>query len=569
MAPLLRTLSCVGFGRRLPCLPPLRPFALFPCRSFPSSWSPPLKGGGNFPCLLSLSPLSHFLTLIPTMSNASTPASPYQQLLDTLPFEPPTSPVLHAPTPLSPRHSGNFHIPYHVFQRVLASLKAGEGLAYAAATDIQLDKIRNVVGPLFNELPSVDQHDRALQVCLILDPEVYRPLPRSPSIGTRSSNSPLPRPPLTRSPSPHSPQRPPTPYRPVKSPPVTMYPSSALPSPSHPSPIPVLASLPTKFSELPTNALYDVMLLLRTSPDTAPVTIHPPMWSGTSEYHERHYAMPDTDEPLSQETTIEHALSYLLDLEGDCAAGLACALHGLDDRGIEDDLCRWKSWTSCLADLQAVQTHLDSLITQHTMELQMISNRLRNAHAYPRLFPHLVAQGLIPNSWSPPLSRLLSLRAGAGPSNPPAPIHGLSNDRVWSDFHGTCYRCGEWGHRHIDCLAPFAISVTDPHRRPLDERITSHPHSHVACISSSCAHALPPVFRTDSTTGRHAPTRFDYCVRTHRRCQCCDHRCHFCPHCRVDMRTNPHQDTCCFADEDEYSHYDDYAYIGNDAEAYN
>jgi len=55
------------------------------------------------------------------------------------------------------------------------------------------------------------------------------------------------------------------------------------------------------------------------------------MWSGASEYHERHYAMPDTDEPLSQETTIEHALSYLLDLEGDCAAGLARALHGLDD----------------------------------------------------------------------------------------------------------------------------------------------------------------------------------------------------------------------------------------------
>src|SRR5882762_2596840 len=129
------------------------------------------------------------------MSNTSTPASPYQQLLDTLPFEPPTSPVLHAPTPLSPRHSGNFHIPYHVFQRVLASLKAGEGSAYVAATDKQLNKIRNVIGPLFNELPPVDQHDRALQVCLILDPEVYRPLPRSPSTGTRSSNSPLPRPP--------------------------------------------------------------------------------------------------------------------------------------------------------------------------------------------------------------------------------------------------------------------------------------------------------------------------------------------------------------------------------------
>src|SRR5882762_10945815 len=170
------------------------------------------------------------------MSNPSTPLSPYQQLLDTLPFNPPTSPVPPASSPNSPRHSGNFHIPYHVFQRVLTSLKAGEGSAYVAATDVQLDKIRDVVGPLFNELPPVDQHDRALQVCLILDPEVYRPLPHSPSTGTRSSNSPLPRPPMTRSPSPHSPRRPLTPYRPVESPPVTMYPSSALPSPSQPSP---------------------------------------------------------------------------------------------------------------------------------------------------------------------------------------------------------------------------------------------------------------------------------------------------------------------------------------------
>src|SRR5882762_273372 len=107
------------------------------------------------------------------MSNPTIPLSPYQQLLDTLPFNPPTSPVLHAPTPTSPRHSSNFHVPYFVFQRVLASLKAGEGSAYVAATDAQLDKIHNIVSPLFNELPPIDQHDRALQVCLILDPEVY------------------------------------------------------------------------------------------------------------------------------------------------------------------------------------------------------------------------------------------------------------------------------------------------------------------------------------------------------------------------------------------------------------
>src|SRR5882762_8514709 len=184
----------------------------------------------------------------------------------------------------------------------------------------------------------------------------------------------------------------------------------------------------------------------------------------------------------------------------------------------------------------------------------MISNHLRNAHAYPRLFPHLAAQGLIPNSWSPPLSRLLSLHAGAGPSDPPPPIRGLSDNHVWSDFHGACYHCGEWGHRRIDCLAPFPISITDPHHRPLDERITSRPSSHVARISSSHAHPLPSTFRTESTTSRRAPTRFDYCVRIHRRHQCCDHCCHFCPKCSIDMRTNPHKNLCRYATADEYSY---------------
>ena len=64
--------------------------------------------------------------------------------------------------------------------------------------------------------------------------------------------------------------------------------------------------------------------------------------------------MPDTDGPPMEDMEIEHALSYLLDLEGECTAGLARALHGLDDQGVEDDLCRWKSWTSCLTDLQAI-----------------------------------------------------------------------------------------------------------------------------------------------------------------------------------------------------------------------
>src|SRR5882762_3403899 len=348
------TTSCIG--RVTPC--PMTsgfhpPNSLMPRTSSPPSMPPTLPPLHPPPLLVPpivvvaavkrggvISPLSsHSLptSLVTTMSNSFAPASPYQQLLATLPTEPTTSPIVHKPSPRSPRHLGNFHVPYFVLQRVLASLKAGEGSAYAAATDLQLTKIRDVVGPHFNTLSPIDQQDRALQVCLLLDPEVYRPLPRSSPTGTRSSNSPLPRPPyypsspMSHSPDPHSPCRPPTPYRPIESPLVTMYPSSALQSPSQRPPTPVLASLLTKFSELPANALYDIMILLRTSPDTAPVTIHPSMWSGASEYHERHYAMPDMDEPLSQETTIEHALSYLLDLKGDCATGLARALHGLDD----------------------------------------------------------------------------------------------------------------------------------------------------------------------------------------------------------------------------------------------
>jgi len=50
----------------------------------------------------------------------------------------------------------------------------------------------------------------------------------------------------------------------------------------------------------------------------------------------------------------------------------------------------------------------------------MITNHLQNAHTYPCLLPHLAAEGIIPNSWSPPLSHLLSLCAGASPSDPPS-----------------------------------------------------------------------------------------------------------------------------------------------------
>src|SRR5882724_10697839 len=178
---------------------------------------------------------------------------------------------------------------------------------------------------------------------------------------------------------------------------------------------------PSKFSELPGDTMYRIMLLLRTYPDTAPVTPHPPAWADGPGYEERHYAHPDAEGPLVEDQLLHPNLAYLLDMaKGDCGMGVARALHGLDDQGIRGDLTRWTDWTKCIKSLAALEYHLGELLWQRRMELEMIANRLQNAHAYPRLLPHLAAEGIIPYSWSPPMSRLLSLRVGAGPSDPPS-----------------------------------------------------------------------------------------------------------------------------------------------------
>src|SRR5882762_3195196 len=92
-----------------PTLPPLRPL---PLPVPPVVMVAAVKRRGVISLLPSHSSHSSPTSLIITMSNTSTPASPYQQLLDTLPLESTTSPVVHEPTPHSPHHSGNFHVPY-------------------------------------------------------------------------------------------------------------------------------------------------------------------------------------------------------------------------------------------------------------------------------------------------------------------------------------------------------------------------------------------------------------------------------------------------------------------------
>src|SRR5882724_6117416 len=173
--------------------------------------------------------------------------------------------------------------------------------------------------------------------------------------------------------------------------------------------------------------------------------------------------------------------------EGECGMGMARALHGLNDNGIRGDTIRWADWRKCITSLAALEYHLKELLKQRWMELSMIANRLQNAHAYPHLLPHLAAEGMIPNSWSPPPSRLLSLHAGAGPMDPPPdsrpsssatpsthpPTSSSSSSRpsyprpsrprpqtphpsqpLWPAFHGTCNNCGEWGHKQRHCNAP-------------------------------------------------------------------------------------------------------------------
>jgi len=100
-----------------------------------------IKAGGNSQFTQSLfSPLRSTCPIHPL-------SLPYQQLLALSPSIP-YVPVLHAPMPVAlvtPETSTS----HTLIPSVLASLKAGEGSAYVAATNAQLDKIRNIVGPLF------------------------------------------------------------------------------------------------------------------------------------------------------------------------------------------------------------------------------------------------------------------------------------------------------------------------------------------------------------------------------------------------------------------------------------
>jgi len=96
---------------------------------------------------------------------------------------------------------------------------------------------------------------------------------------------------------------------------------------------------PSKFSDLPSDTMYCIMLLLHTYPDTTPITPHPPAWAGGQGYQEHFYTHPDVEGPLLEDQTLNLDLAYLLDMaEGDCGLGMACALHGLNNNSIRGDL---------------------------------------------------------------------------------------------------------------------------------------------------------------------------------------------------------------------------------------
>jgi len=264
----------------------------------------------------------------------------------------------------------------------------------------------------------------------------------------------------------------------------------------------------------------------------------------------------------------------------------------LDDDGVSADVARWQTWTHCLVKQKAFRCHLGELLDQRTLELSLIANHLRNAHAYPHLLPHFAAAGLLEKSWSPPPEHLLSLRCGTGPSDP---VPTGKCTRIFGEFQGNCFHCGEWGHRKIHC--PHYIPPR-PHKStkcPLISRITasplSQPHPPPPTLASrlsppsssapsSSRHRIPSIFATPFNcfppvyqpvtpgyTQTRPPFHLSHCILTHHRRTPCDYHCHFCPSCRVDLRTTPHHAYCSYSKEDDYE-YDDACYVGNDADAY-
>src|SRR5882724_4732887 len=349
------------------------------------------------------------VTFVPS-STVSSPKSIYQSLTLMLPQEPVTTPV---PVP-SPRvqtnpvteyttHTEdhihrirNYHIPTYALDGVQESLQRGDGIAFLAQSEASLQRILDIRGPDYNALSPLEQKRRALDVCIVLNPEQIHALPQPsspPSFPVSPSSPTLMIPPRTLTPPPyprsvtpsspvippfttHDPSSyvlPPSPRTPPTPPLLdTVYPSSALPSPQPSSPRPTsipdkqyVLDPPAKFSDLPGDTMYRIMLLLRTYPDTAPVTPHPPAWAGGPGYEERFYAHPDAEGPLVEDQLLHPNLAYLLDMaEGDCGMGMAHALHGLNDNGIRGDLIRWTDWRKCITSLTALECHLGELLRQ-------------------------------------------------------------------------------------------------------------------------------------------------------------------------------------------------------------
>src|SRR5882724_8598368 len=134
------------------------------------------------------------ITFVPS-SAVSSPESIYQSLTLTLPQEPITAPV---PIP-SPRvqtnpvteysthtedylnHIRTFRVPTYALNGVRESLQRGDGIAFLAQSEASLQRILDICGPDYNALSPLEQKRRAMDVCIVLNPEQIHALPRPPS----------------------------------------------------------------------------------------------------------------------------------------------------------------------------------------------------------------------------------------------------------------------------------------------------------------------------------------------------------------------------------------------------
>ena len=73
-----------------------------------------------------------------------------------------------------------------------------------------------------------------------------------------------------------------------------------------PSPEPVTEPIsPPCFAALPSTTLFDMMMMLHTTPDSSVIMIHAPLWNNGPESEEQMYALPKEQDELMTGTELE------------------------------------------------------------------------------------------------------------------------------------------------------------------------------------------------------------------------------------------------------------------------